>query len=208
MLCVAFNQNHPLQLATGGQDEQAFLLQLSGDETPSLSSCHLTGHQDSVCSVAFSYTGEYLATADMNGVIKVWSSSNGQLIKTLQGPEDPEWIRWHSKSNILMASGNDFTIWSWSLPKGFALPVGRVNRWRCVVAVRTYGPGDVRRYQSFGPVAAHRVARQHSKDLEAEVARVDLHVQGRSVRFEALPSHALVTIFMKEESSAWTFIPK
>lgn len=128
VLCVAFNPMHPLQLATGGQDEQAFLLQLSDQETPSISSCHLNGHQDSVCSVAFSYTGEYLATADMNGVIKVWKSSNGQLLKTLQGPEDLEWIRWHSKSNILLASGNDYTIWSWSLPKGFALPVGRGRR--------------------------------------------------------------------------------
>lgn len=128
MLCVAFNPMHPLQLATGGQDEQAFLLQLSDKETPSVSSCHLTGHQDSVCSIAFSYTGEYLATADMNGVIKVWKSSNGQLLKTLQGPEDLEWIRWHSKSNVLLASGNDYTIWSWSLPKGFALPVGRGRR--------------------------------------------------------------------------------
>ena len=81
-----------------------------------------------LCSIAFSYTGEYLATADMNGVIKVWKSSNGQLLKTLQGPEDLEWIRWHSKSNILLASGNDYTIWSWSLPKGFALPVGRGRR--------------------------------------------------------------------------------
>ena len=124
MLCVAFNPQHPLQLVTGGQDDQAFLLQMSLDEKPSVSARQLGGHQDSVCSVGFSYTGEYVATVDMNGIIKVWSSSDGQLLKTIQGPEEPEWIRWHSKSNVLLASGNDYSIWSWSLPKGLALPVG------------------------------------------------------------------------------------
>ena len=84
----------------------------------------LTGHQDSVCSLAFNTTGEYLATCDMNGVIKVWLTTSGELVKTLQGPEEPEWIQWHNKTNVLLAAGNDFSIWSWSLPGGAALPVG------------------------------------------------------------------------------------
>ena len=94
VLCVAFNPKKPFQFATGGQDDKAFLHYINNDEIQSL--C-LEGHQDSVCGLAFSCTGEYLATVDMNGIIKVWSTANGQIVKSLEGPEEPEWIRWHNK---------------------------------------------------------------------------------------------------------------
>lgn len=123
VLSVAFNPNRPLILATGGQDDRAFLLSVSEDEKPSISSIALTGHQDSVCCVGFNSTGEYLATCDMNGVIKIWTTQKGELVKSLEGPEEPEWIRWHNKTNVLFASGNDFSIWNWSLPGGVSLPV-------------------------------------------------------------------------------------
>ena len=128
VLSVAFNKSESLLLATGGQDDKAFLLKISEDEIPTIASIPLSGHQDSVCSVAFNYNGEYLATCDMNGVIKVWQARTGKLVKSLEGPEEPEWIRWHGKTNVLMASGNDFSIWSWSLPGGAALPVGVKGR--------------------------------------------------------------------------------
>lgn len=128
VLSVAFNKSQSLLLATGGQDDKAFLLKISEDEIPTIASIPLSGHQDSVCSVAFNYNGEYLATCDMNGVIKVWQVRTGKLVKSLEGPEEPEWIRWHGKTNVLMASGNDFSIWSWSLPGGAALPVGVKGR--------------------------------------------------------------------------------
>ena len=124
VLSVAFNPVTPFQFTTGGQDDKAFLLTVSEEEKPSVTTIPLEGHQDSVCCVSFSSSGEYLATCDMNGVIKVWSSRSGELIKSLQGPEEPEWIRWHNKSNVLMASGNDYSVWSWSLPTGTQLPVG------------------------------------------------------------------------------------
>lgn len=104
MLCVAFNQRHPLQLATGGQDDQAFIFQLSDDVPPSISSIPLAGHQDSVCNLAFNATGELLATCDMNGVIKVWNTKNGELVKTLEGPEEPELLCWHNKVDSALLS--------------------------------------------------------------------------------------------------------
>ena len=129
VLCVAFNPKKPFQLATGGQDDKAYLLQIDNEQICSL--C-LEGHQDSVCGLAYNATGEYLATVDMNGIIKVWNASNGQLLKSLEGPEEPEWIRWHNKvglkkygqqNNVLFVSGNDFCVWSWLLPAGKLLPV-------------------------------------------------------------------------------------
>ena len=75
----------------------AFLIQLENDDKVELKSTPLSGHQESVCNVAFSADGEYLATSDMNGIIKVWSVKNCTLIKTLEGPEEPQWLLWHSK---------------------------------------------------------------------------------------------------------------
>lgn len=148
MLSVAFNPSRPLILATGGQDDRAFLLAISEDEKPSITSIALTGHQDSVCCVGFNSTGEYLATCDMNGVIKIWNTRNGELVKSLEGPEEPEWIRWHNKTNVLFASGNDFSIWSWSLPGGVVLPVSSRRRYKVDVDW-TYGHSDLCRYESF-----------------------------------------------------------
>lgn len=149
VLSVAFNPVIPFQLATGGQDDKAFLLTISEEEKPSVTSIPLEGHQDSVCCVSFSASGEYLATCDMNGVIKVWSSRSGELVKSLEGPEEPEWIRWHNKSNVLMASGNDYSVWSWSLPTGTPLPVDLSSL--CFLDVeRTYGHGDVCDHEPVG----------------------------------------------------------
>ena len=56
---------------------------------------------------------EYVATVDMNGIIKVWNTMNGQLIKTLEGPEEAEWICWHNKVNErerLNVNNKDFFI--------------------------------------------------------------------------------------------------
>lgn len=149
VLSVVFNPVVPFQLATGGQDDKAFLLTISEEEKPSVASIPLEGHQDSVCCVSFSSNGEYLATCDMNGVIKVWSSRSGELVKSLEGPEEPEWIRWHNKSNILMASGNDFSVWSWSLPTGTQLPVAQSIV--CLLdAERSHGHGDVCDHEPLG----------------------------------------------------------
>ena len=149
VLSVAFNPVIPFQLATGGQDDKAFLLTISEEEKPSVASIPLEGHQDSVCCVSFSSNGEYLATCDMNGVIKVWSSRSGELVKSLEGPEEPEWIRWHNKSNVLMASGNDYSVWSWSLPTGTQLPVALPIVY-LLDAERSHGHGDVRDHKSLG----------------------------------------------------------
>ena len=56
--------------------------------------------QESVCAVAFNTTGEYFATADMNGVIRVWRSKNCSLVVELTGPEEVEWLKFHSKVYI------------------------------------------------------------------------------------------------------------
>ena len=50
-----------------------------------------------MCAVAYSASGKYCATGDMNGVIQVWKTANGKLATTLEGPEELEWLKFHPK---------------------------------------------------------------------------------------------------------------
>lgn len=43
-----------------------------------------TDHKDSVTCTEFSHDGKYLATADMGGLVQVWSVSNWQLVCTFE----------------------------------------------------------------------------------------------------------------------------
>ncbi len=42
------------------------------------------GHRDSVTCTGFSHDGKYLATADMGGLVQVWSVSNWQVVCTFE----------------------------------------------------------------------------------------------------------------------------
>ena len=54
----------------------------------------MEGHTDSVVDVAFNASGTLLASAGMDGVVKVWTVADGTLLQTLDGPtEDITWMR-------------------------------------------------------------------------------------------------------------------
>ena len=65
----------------------------SGDDTGGLWSrstkrriAVLDGHTDTVVQVAFNAAGTLVATAGMDGVVKVWNSTDGKPVATLEGP--------------------------------------------------------------------------------------------------------------------------
>ena len=91
MLCIALNPTKPGQVLTGGQDNRAFLFDANKPDDVK----ELPGHTDSVCGVCFSPKGDLCATIDMNGNLKIWNTTNGKLVKDIQGPEEPEWLRFH-----------------------------------------------------------------------------------------------------------------
>lgn len=45
----------------------------------------LAGHTDSVVSVAFNVAGTMLASAAMDGFVKLWNPADGTLLRTLEG---------------------------------------------------------------------------------------------------------------------------
>ena len=47
----------------------------------------LTGHKDTVCSVAFSPDGRILASASVDDTVRLWDVASRQLLATLTGHE-------------------------------------------------------------------------------------------------------------------------
>jgi len=77
-----------------------------------------------VVQVAFNASGSLVATAGMDGIVKVWSSSDGSPVSTLEGPgEDITFINWHSKGDVLLAGSSDASVWMWNATTGACMAV-------------------------------------------------------------------------------------
>lgn len=121
VLSVAICPTDRRILLTGGQDDMAVLWAI--EEKPGglvcTERCRLTGHTDSVVQVAFSNDGVYAATAGYDGVAKIWSTADGSLVQTLEGPsKELEFILWHPKGHAILAGSNDTMAWMWWAPTG------------------------------------------------------------------------------------------
>jgi angio-associated migratory cell protein len=86
---------------------------------PSIVSCiKLSGHTDTVTSVGFNFNGSLALTGGYDGVVRIWKVETGELVTTLEGPEDVEWAQWHNKGNAVVAGSRDGTIWMWLTHNG------------------------------------------------------------------------------------------
>ncbi|KAI9995054.1 hypothetical protein PInf_012046 [Phytophthora infestans] len=84
----------------------------------------LSGHQDSVVGVDFSFDGKYAATGGYDGVVKVWEVATGNLVQSLEGPsQEVEWVCWHKKGNVVLAGSGDGTVWMWLATTGECMHV-------------------------------------------------------------------------------------
>ncbi|KAE8744336.1 hypothetical protein FOCC_FOCC009059, partial [Frankliniella occidentalis] len=98
---------------TGGQDDKAYVWEIENGKI--LLEC--TGHQDSVTAVEFSQDGNYVATADMAGLVQVWRTSSMQKVwEYTMG--DMTWMRWHHGTNVLMAGAASSEVYMWKIPSG------------------------------------------------------------------------------------------
>ncbi|ORY92277.1 WD40-repeat-containing domain protein [Syncephalastrum racemosum] len=99
---------------SGGGDDKSYLWRLSNGEKI----FEFTGHTDSVTAVGFSVDGDYVASAGMDGKVRVWKAHTGEFCTAVEGPDDIIWIDWHPKGNILLAGASDSTVWMWAMPSG------------------------------------------------------------------------------------------
>lgn len=84
----------------------------------------LSGHTDTVGSLAFSADGSALASGGMDGRVKVWEPTSGRCVQTLEGPGDAvEWLAWHPKGGVVLAGAADFTAWMWLAATGACMQV-------------------------------------------------------------------------------------
>jgi ribosome assembly protein SQT1 len=132
-------------VATGGQDDGAFLWRVGQDALEAtggtLSTTRLEGHTDSVASVAFSANGLLLATGGLDGCVRVWepaatlrandaANANANttnppgLLRVLDGPGGGvDWITWHPRGEVVLAGCEDYTAWMWLARTGQCIGV-------------------------------------------------------------------------------------
>jgi ribosome assembly protein SQT1 len=94
----------------------------------------LTGHTDTVCTVAFSADGALLATGGLDGAVRVWDGATGALLRSLDGPADGvEWVAWHPRGHVVLAGSDDFCGWMWNADTGATMGVlaGHAGAVRC-----------------------------------------------------------------------------
>ncbi|KAF8841229.1 ribosome biogenesis protein Sqt1 [Paxillus ammoniavirescens] len=124
VFAVSCHPTEPLA-ASGGEDDLGYLWDITDGEVI----VKLTGHTDSVCSTAFSFDGELIATGGMDGKVRIWrrvgkvNYRTWEFLTELQGPDEVMWLRWHPKGSILLAGSNDTTVWLWQLPSGNTMQV-------------------------------------------------------------------------------------
>lgn len=89
VFCIACHPTEPLA-ASGGEDDVGYIWDITDGEVIE----KLTGHTDSVTSIAFSVDGEMVATGGMDGKVRVWRRVGKEnyriweFLTELQGPDE------------------------------------------------------------------------------------------------------------------------
>ncbi|KAH8055683.1 hypothetical protein JL722_8026 [Aureococcus anophagefferens] len=69
------------------------------------------------------HTGTFAATGSYDGTVKLWDATTGNLARTLDGPGDVEWLKWHPKGDVVLCGSGDGTCWMWLATSGGCMRV-------------------------------------------------------------------------------------
>lgn len=99
------------QFCSGGGDDSVFLWNPTEEDDVRASK-----HDESVVVVGFSFDDEWVASGDMNGLIKVKRIKGGKEEFDLEGPSgEIEWLAWHPTGLVVLAGSVDSTVWMWNV---------------------------------------------------------------------------------------------
>ncbi len=99
------------QLMVGANDaiSEAKVWRLDGTLVATLS-----GHQKGITGIRFSPNGQQIATANLDGTVKLWAL-NGRLIHTFQGQSDLYDVAFSPDGKLIAAASQDRTVKLWSI---------------------------------------------------------------------------------------------
>jgi WD40 repeat protein len=111
VFALACSPTDALLVASGGKDDKGFLWRIGSAE----GALELTGHSDTVSTIAFSSDGNLLACGSFDGQINVWNTATQTLQGTLEGSGSGfEWLKWHSRGHLIIAGSEDCNVWMWN----------------------------------------------------------------------------------------------
>lgn len=117
---------------SGGEDDKAYVWSVDTGEII----FEVTEHKDSVIAAEFSYDGTYVATGDMAGEIKVFKVDKDYKKVWEFSMGDMSWLKWHRKSNVLLAGSDVGEIYIWRIPSGDCKVLQGAGE-KCEIAVFT-----------------------------------------------------------------------
>jgi hypothetical protein len=94
-------------------------------------------HESTVCSVAFSPDGKYLATASWDGTGRMWETTSGREVTRMTHDDDLSWIAFSTDGQYLATASVDTTARVWEARSG--KEVARMNHGGSVSYV-TFSP--------------------------------------------------------------------
>ena len=60
----------------------------------------------------FSADGTLLATASLDGSVRIWNTEDGSLVQVVEGQGGEfEWVDWHPRGPVICTGCEDGTLW-------------------------------------------------------------------------------------------------